>query len=200
MYSYVLVKKKEQNGIKWNNRCHSLSRRLDAYDIGEKRSGRACCLRNCDTKICLQWVLRTLPRLSYLRISPADNNDAVDVIASRLRYLTPTAGGAPRNAYLWTQAWGGDPKHDGKSSWVGVACRGPLALHGDAHGDAVPKANNPRYRQSVVEDCLKNDRCNEGVTLCRGVHAIHHASIRGITEQRGCGISRVSQGVWLDYS
>ena len=29
----------------------------------------------------------TRPRLSCLRISPADNNDAVDVIASRLRHL-----------------------------------------------------------------------------------------------------------------
>jgi hypothetical protein len=31
--------------------------------------------------------VRTRPRLSCLRISPADNNDAVDVIASRLRHL-----------------------------------------------------------------------------------------------------------------
>jgi hypothetical protein len=31
--------------------------------------------------------VRTHPRLSCLRISPADNNDAVDVIASRLRHL-----------------------------------------------------------------------------------------------------------------
>jgi hypothetical protein len=29
----------------------------------------------------------THPKLSCLRISPADNNDAVDVIASRLRHL-----------------------------------------------------------------------------------------------------------------
>jgi hypothetical protein len=45
--------------------------------------------------------VRTRPRLSCLRISPADNEDAVDVIASRLRHLhLPTAGGAPRNAYF----------------------------------------------------------------------------------------------------
>jgi len=31
--------------------------------------------------------VRTRPRLSCLRISPADNNDAVDVIAPRLRHL-----------------------------------------------------------------------------------------------------------------
>jgi hypothetical protein len=31
--------------------------------------------------------VRTRPRLSCLRIFPADNNDAVDVIASRLRHL-----------------------------------------------------------------------------------------------------------------
>jgi hypothetical protein len=31
--------------------------------------------------------VHTRPRLSCLRISPADNNDAVDVIASRLRHL-----------------------------------------------------------------------------------------------------------------
>jgi len=31
--------------------------------------------------------VRTRPRLSCLRISPAANNDAVDVIASRLRHL-----------------------------------------------------------------------------------------------------------------
>jgi hypothetical protein len=35
----------------------------------------------------LQNGVRTRPRLSCLRISPADNNDAVDVIASRLRHL-----------------------------------------------------------------------------------------------------------------
>lgn len=31
--------------------------------------------------------VRTRPRLSCLRIFPANNNDAVDVIASRLRHL-----------------------------------------------------------------------------------------------------------------
>ena len=31
--------------------------------------------------------VRTRPRLSCVRISPADKNDALDVIASRLRHL-----------------------------------------------------------------------------------------------------------------
>ena len=40
--------------------------------------------------------VRTLPRLSCLRISPVDNNDGVYVIASRLRHLTPTLQGQQR--------------------------------------------------------------------------------------------------------
>ena len=43
--------------------------------------------------------VHTRPRLSCLRISPADNYDAGDVIAIRLQRALPMAGGAWRNAY-----------------------------------------------------------------------------------------------------
>ena len=36
VYSYLLLTKQEQKCIKWNNRCHGLSRRLKAYGIDEK--------------------------------------------------------------------------------------------------------------------------------------------------------------------